>query len=182
VEAPSFMAELKGRTGRLMGAGSSEYGLLNPVATVVESRTPTFRWRAIDGAESYEVTIYGGDANRIVGSGPLTETKWRITMPLERGRIYSWQVRATRRGEEVIIPPPAAPEAKFRIIDADKARELAQLRRTDARSHLMLGLAYANAGLLDDSARELQKLVAANPKSAVAKSLLRSVEAQKRSR
>src|SRR5438046_10479575 len=41
VELPSFMAELNGRSGRLMGAGSSEYGLLNPVAKVGESRTPT---------------------------------------------------------------------------------------------------------------------------------------------
>ena len=182
VGPPSFMAELKGRSGSLMGAASSEYGLLNPFATAVESRTPTFRWRSIDGAESYEVTIYGNDAKKIVASGPLTETKWRVNVPLERGRIFTWQVRANKKGAEILMPPPAAPEAKFKVIDAAKVEELTQIRRSNPHSHLLLGLAYANAGLLDDSARELQRLVAANPKSSVAKSLLRSVEAQKRSR
>lgn len=182
VGSPSFMAELKGRSGRLMGAGSSDSGLLSPIATAVESRTPTFRWRAIDGAESYAVTIYGSDAKKVVASGPLTKTKWTVSTPLERGRIYSWQVRATRKGDEVLMPPPAAAEAKFRVVDAAKAEELAQIRRSSPRSHLMLGLAYANAGLLEDSARELRKLVAANPKSLVARSLLQSVEIQKESR
>jgi len=181
VGSPSSIAELKGRSGRLMGAGTSDYGLLNPVATAVESRTPIFRWRAIDGAESYVVTIYGSDAKKIAASEVLTGTKWRLNRPLERGRIYTWQVRATRKGEEVLMPPPAAAEAKFRILDTTKAEELAQIRQREPRSHLVLGIAYANAGLLDDSARELRKLVAANPKSSVAKSLLRSVEAQKRS-
>ncbi|PYX30588.1 MAG: hypothetical protein DMG80_11910 [Acidobacteria bacterium] len=182
VGAPSFMAELKGHSGSLMGAPSSEYGLLNPFATAVESRTPTFRWRAIDGAESYAVTIYGNDAKKIVASGPLTETKWRVNVPLERGRIFTWQVRANKKGAEILMPPPAAPEAKFKVIDAAKVEELTQIRRSDPHSHLLLGLAYASAGLLDDSARELRRLVAANPKSSVAKSLLRSVEAQKRPR
>src|SRR5207249_11386179 len=103
--------------------------------------------------------------------------KWRASPQLERGRIYTWQVRATRKGEEVLMPPPAAAEAKFRILDAAKAEELAQIRRREPRSHLALGIAYANAGLFADSARELRKLVAANPKSSVAKSLLRSVAA-----
>ena len=103
-------------------------------------------------------------------------------MPLERGRIYTWQVRATRKGDEVLMPPPAAPEAKFKVVDTAKAEELSQIRRSHARSHLILGLAYANAGLLEDSARELRKLVAANPKSSVARSLLHSVENQKGSR
>jgi anti-sigma factor RsiW len=182
VASPSFMAELKGRSGRLMGFGSSEYGLLNPVARAVESSTPIFRWRAVEGAESYVVAIYGSDAKKIVASGALTETKWKVSAPLDRGRIYTWQVRATKKGEELLMPPPAAPEAKFRIIDAAKADELAQIRRSDARSHLMLGLAYANAGLLEESARELRILVSANPKSSVARSLLRSVEVQKRSK
>ena len=179
VGSPSFMAELKGRSGRLMGAGSSGYGLINPVATAVETRTPTFRWRAIEGAESYVVTIYDLDSKKIEASGPLAETKWKASAPLVRGRIYTWQVRVSKQGEEVLIPPAAAPAAKFRIIEAAKAEELTQVRHSKARSRLVLGLTYADAGLLDDAERELQELVAANPKSLVARSLLRSVQAQK---
>jgi hypothetical protein len=182
VKASPFIADLKGQSGRLMGAGSSEYGLVDPVARVIESRTPIFRWRAIAGAENYVVAIYDLDAKKIAESVPLTETKWKANAPLERGHIYTWQVRASKQGEEVLMPPPAAAEAKFRIIDAAKAEELAQARRTHAGSHLVLGLIYADAGLLDESEQELRKLVAANPESSIAKSLLRSVEAQKSSR
>ena len=182
LKAPSFIADLKGQAGRLMGSKSSDYGLVSPVAIVIESRAPTFHWRAIEGAENYVVTIYGLDSKKIAASGPLTETKWKPNAPLERGRIYTWQVRASKQGEEVLMPPPAAAEAKFRIIDANKAEELAQVRRGHAGSHLVLGLIYADAGLNDESERELRKLVDANPKSSIARSLLRSVEAQKRSR
>jgi len=165
-----------------MGAGASEYGLLQPVATAVESRTPTFRWRAIKGADGYVVTIYSLDAQKVAASAPLTETKWTANVRLQRGRTYIWQVRASKQGAEVLMPPPAAPEARFRIIEAAKADALAQARHSHARSHLVLGLTYADAGLLDESERELRKLVAANPKSSVAQSLLRSVQAQKASR
>ncbi len=182
VKAPSFIADLKEPSGRLMGAGSSEYGLLSPVATAVESRTPTFHWRAIEDAESYVVTIYDLDSNKIAASGPLAKTEWKAHAPLERGRIYSWQVRAVRKGAEALMPPPAAAGAKFRIIDAAKAEAMAQVRRSRARSHLVLGLAYADAGLLEESERELRKLVAANPKSSVARGLLRSVQAQRGSK
>lgn len=182
VKATPFIADLKGPSGRLMGAGSSEYGLLNPVATAVESRTPTFHWRAIESSESYVVTIYDLDSKKIEASEPLAETQWKANVPLERSRIYAWQVRATRKGEEVLMPPPAAARAKFRIIDAAKAEALAQVRSSHARSHLVLGLAYADAGLLEESEGELRKLVAANPKSSVARGLLRSVQAQRASR
>ncbi len=180
VKAPSFMVDLRGQSGRLMGAGSSAYGLLNPVATAVESRTPTFRWTAIEGVDSYEVTIYGPDSKTVLNSGPLTKTIWRATAPLGRGRIFSWQVRATRDGHETLMPPPAAPRAKFKIIEQRNAEELARLRRSAAGSHLLLGIMYAKAGLLYESERELQKLVGANPKSSVARNLLRSVKSLRR--
>ena len=182
VKASPSIADLKGQSGKLMGAGSSDYGLVSPVAMVIESRTPIFRWRAIVGAENYVVTIYDLNSKKIAESVPLTETKWKANAPLERGHIYTWQVRASKQGEEILMPPPSAPEAKFRIIDAAKAEELAQARRAHAGSHLVLGLICADAGLLDESEQELRKLVAANPESSIAKSLLRSVEAQKSSK
>jgi len=182
VKVSPLIAELKGQSGKLMGTGSSDYGLVSPVAMVIESRTPMFRWRAVNGAENYVVAIYDLNSKKIAESAPLTETKWRANAPLEYGRVYTWQVRANKPGEEVIMPPPAAAEAKFRIIDAAKAEELAQVRRDHQGSHLVLGLTYADAGMLDESEQELRKLLAANPESTVARSLLRSVEAQKSSK
>jgi hypothetical protein len=182
VKASPFVAELKGQAGKLMGAGSSDYGLVSPVAVVIESRTPTFRWRPIAGAENYVVTIYDSNSQKIAESPPLNETNWKVNALLERGRVYTWQVRANKQGEEVLMPPPAAAAAKFRIIDGEKADELAQVRRSQGSSHLVLGLTYADAGMLDESEQEFRKLLAANPDSTIVRSLLRSVEAQKSSK
>jgi hypothetical protein len=179
VRAPS-VADLRGRAGELMGeAGSREYGLLSPVATVVESRTPTFRWHAIEGADNYVVSIFGPDSSKVAESAQIREPTWRVNVPLPRGRIYSWQVRATKQGKEVLMPPPAAPVARFRVIEGAKAERLAQIRHGQVSSHLVLGLAYADAGLLEEAEPEFKKLVAANPKSSVARSLLLSVQFKK---
>ena len=44
----------------------------------------------------------------------------------------------------------------------------------------VLGVVLAEAGVLDEAERELQKLLDANPKSPIARSLLRSVKALRR--
>jgi lipopolysaccharide biosynthesis regulator YciM len=70
---------------------------------------------------------------------------------------------------------PPAPEAKFKVLEKSKAEELDRVRKSYPRSHLILGSLYERAGLLDDAEREFQSLVSANPKSTVARKLLRNV-------
>jgi len=176
VRTPTFLADLKGRSGTLMGAGSAPYGLLSPLATAVESRTPTFHWRASEGAKSYVLTIYDSDSQKVGTSGQLMETSWTASTALERGRTYSWQVRVNKNGAEVLMPPPAAAEAKFRVIDQSSFQEIQLVRKSHPSSHLMLGIVYAESGLLDEAEREFQKLLTANPESPVARSLLREVK------
>jgi hypothetical protein len=48
--------------------------------------------------------------------------------------------------------------------------------RNGRRSHLALGIFYARAGMVEEAERELTALVRQNPKSQVARKLLRSVE------
>ena len=180
VNAPPFVASLKGESGRLMGGNRADYGLRNPVATAVESATPTFRWNAVEGAESYTVTIYDAGAGKVLTSGPISKSAWKAGSALERGRTYSWQVRAVKDGREVLMPPPAASDAKFRIIEQNKLHEIQLARKSHAKSYLVLGVVYAEAGMLDESEREFQKLLDVNPKSPVARNLLRSVKALRR--
>jgi anti-sigma factor RsiW len=180
VRTPSFLVDLKGHSGKLMGAGAAPYGLLDPLATAVESRTPTFHWRATEGAQSYVLTIYDSDSKKVVASDQLTETSWTASTPLERGRTYSWQVRANKNGAEVLMPSPAAAEAKFRIIDQSSLQEIQLARKNQPGSHLMLGIVYAEAGLLDESEHEFQRLLAANPESPAARNLLREVKSLRR--
>lgn len=182
VRTPSFLTDLRGQSGTLMGAGRAPYGLLNPLATAVESRTPTFHWRAVEGAQSYVLTIYDSEAKKVIASDQLTKTSWSTSTPLDRGRTYSWQVRATKNGTEVLMPPPAAAEAKFRVIDQSSLQEIQLVRKSQPSSHLMLGIVYAQSGLLDESEHEFQRLLAANPESPVARSLLREVKALRQNR
>ena len=70
-----------------------------------------------------------------------------------------------------------APDAKFKILDASSANEIAAAKRQAGNSHLLLGVVYANAGLLDDAEREFQALLKQNPRSDLARKLLNKVKA-----
>jgi anti-sigma factor RsiW len=182
VETPRTLTELIGKSGVLMGPADEghPFALLGPVGTVVISDRPTFRWRALGGADSYVVKIYDADFNEVAVSPRLSETAWGVTRSLERGRTYSWQVTARSGDKDVSSPVKPAPEARFMTLDQAKANELANAKSAAAGSHLTLGVLYAQAGLLDDAERELQALLLANPKSTLAQRLLRSVRAKRR--
>jgi tetratricopeptide (TPR) repeat protein len=77
---------------------------------------------------------------------------------------------------EVVLPPPAEPDAKFKILAASKVSELDRAKQQYSGSHLMLGVVYSRLGLLDDAERHFQALVSANPKSELARKLLQTVK------
>jgi predicted anti-sigma-YlaC factor YlaD len=183
VSVPASLSELGGAQSALMGSGAERtFALVSPVAKVVASDRPLLRWQPLAGAESYRVEITDPEANyREVATSPaLSATEWRVNHSLERGRVYTWQVVALKGGEEVKAPSPDAPEAKFKVLERAKLNELERAKKNYAGQRLILGLLYAQAGLLDEAERELRALVAANPNSAEAKGLLRSVRAKKR--
>jgi hypothetical protein len=93
---------------------------------------------------------------------------------LKRGKIYSWIVIATVNGREIITPPVTVPEAKFKVLEEEKVRELNLTKR--ASSRLALGVFYAREGMLAEAEREFQMLVNNNPRSPIAKRLLSTIE------
>jgi predicted anti-sigma-YlaC factor YlaD len=180
VEMPS-LAGLNVRTGSLMGGGEkAPFKLLTPVAKVIENNDPFLRWEALSGAASYTVSIFDANFNRVYVSPSLTVNEWRVPQPLPWGIVYSWQVKAVKDGQEITVTEPPAPEAKFKVLELEKARELPGARGTFGGSHLTLGLLYAQAGMRDEAAQELQALVDANPSSPLARKLLRSVTSSPR--
>jgi len=115
----------------------------------------------------------------VIASSPqVSVTSWTTTLP--RGKVYAWQVKATKDGQEITWPRPPAPQAKFRVIDQAKANELARAKRAYGSSHLTLGLLYADAGLLKEAEQELRLVRRANPNSELATKLLREVQALRR--
>jgi hypothetical protein len=128
----------------------------------------------MDGATGYVVEVYDEKFNPVVVSPQLTGLTWTTTLP--RGKVYSWQVKATSDSGETTSPRPPAPQAKFRIVDQAKANEIANARRSYPSSHLTLGLLYAEAGLLREAEQEFRQVQKANPNSDLARNLLRQVQ------
>jgi hypothetical protein len=157
----------------------SEFSVIEPVGKVLMIDRPTFRWSPMEGASVYVVEVYDSKFNLVATSPQLTEHSW-APPALSRGRVYAWQVKAIKDGQEFKSPRPPAPQARFRILDQAKASELAKARRAYPSSHLTLGLLYAEAGLLKEAEQELRALQKANPDSEIARSLLSQVQALRR--
>jgi len=156
-------------------AGENKFSLLGPSGTVIATDQPNLRWQALAGAESYTVSVFDADFNRVTRSSPQTGTQWTSTK-LQRGMIYSWEVVAVRNGQEVRSPVAPAPRAQFKVLEAEKLLELTSLKKHRPISHLTLGLTYARFGLLAEAEGQLQILARENPNSPVATKLLRTVQ------
>ena len=180
---PSALAGVSGKPGALRGeSNGSAFAPLNPLGKVILTTHPTFSWSRLDGATAYKVVVYDSTFNPVSSSPQLTTTSWATTHALKRGEIYSWQVIATKDGQEVKVPVPPASEAKFKVLEQGGANELDRARRSYGNSHLALGVLYAQAGLLDEAEREFSLLLKANPNSDVVRNLLRNVRMMRRAR
>ena len=157
---PSELGQLRGSQEALLGlhaAASSE--VLRPLAEVVVDGEPIFKWEALPGAVSYTVEIFGADLNPVQQSPALESTQWKPTAALESAMVYQWQVRATLKdGSTTVFPTPPRPEAKFRVLDKDRADYFTRFKRTYPRAHLLLGILYAHAGVLKDAEDELKQV------------------------
>ena len=180
-QVPADLGDLIGGPGSLRGPVEGT-GLdpLEPLGTVVESDRPAFRWRPLMGALGYVVAVYDSRLDKVAESPTLTTTEWQPALSLRRGLAYSWQITAKGDGHERTAPAPPAPEARFKVLEQEQVGALARARRRVPRSHLLLGMQYAAAGLLDDAERELRALVSVDPGSRLARELLESLRSVRR--
>jgi len=173
VERPAFLDDLRPRADvqRREGQHAGVETSMTPVGLVVESQTPQFAWTA--EGRGYAVTVLEG-SHVVERSGVLTAPRWTPSRPLRRGQIYEWQVEihgATTR----IIPAPPAPPAFFRVADADSLQRIEDARRGHPGDHLLLGAAYARAGMQRQAEQELSLYLAQHPGDAAALRLLQSI-------
>jgi anti-sigma factor RsiW len=172
------------RPGSLVIRGSDNqsdsFSVIEPVGKVTLSDRPAFRWTRLEGAASYVVEIYDDAFTLVSSSAPLAGNTWTPPQPLKRGAVFSWQVKASKDGQDLITPRPPAPQANFRILDQARANELTRSLRDYASSHLTLALLYADAGLLDEAEREFRALQKANPDSDIARRLLANLQTMRR--
>ena len=182
IERSSQLQGLTRPPSSLMGSNNQprEFSVLEPAGSVSWTDRPAFRWSAMEGATGYLVEVYDDQFKLVASSPQLTSRSWTATQSLPRGKVYSWQVKAIKDGQEITSPRPPAPQAKFRILDQSKANELARAKRAYSSSHLTLGLLYAEAGLLREAEQEFRLLLRANPNSELARRLLRQVQSLRR--
>lgn len=179
---PAALTGLNRPGSALLGADEQgkQFALRAPSGKVVLTNRPVFQWAKLAGAVSYVVEIYDERFTLVLQSGELKVTQWIPTKPLTRGQLYAWQVKASQDGQEVIAPKPPAAQARFRVLAQAQAAEIARARRTHGNAHLLLGLLYVQAGLVDEAEKELRVLQAANPDAASVRQLLANVQALRR--
>ena len=178
ITTPAAIRELSGRQSNLMSRKESNtpFALLAPVGTVIQASRPTLRWKALPGASHYKVFILDENFNLVQESKELTTTAWQTAEPLKHGSVYLWQVTAIVDGKEITAPAAPMPEARFKILDGAKAKELEELKQNGNLPHLILGTIYAHNGLLEDAERELQLAASEKQDTAVARKLLQSLK------
>jgi hypothetical protein len=148
--------------------------LIAPTATFVNTEKPTLRWQALAGATRYRVQVTDRDFDEVARIDDLTATQWTLPKALARGQKYSWQVTAYRDGKEAL-----SPSANFQVLDKTQAAALAAVQKNLGANHVALGVLYAEAGLLDDAAREFQAEPKTGPQAAPARKLLQNLRAQR---
>ena len=128
IERSSQLQGLTRPPSSLMGGNEPgrEFSVLAPAGVVLMSDRPAFRWSRFEGASGYVVEVYNEQFERVMTSPEITTVSWTATQSLPRGRVYSWQVKAVKDGQEVTVPRPPAPQAKFRVIDQGRMNEIVE--------------------------------------------------------
>jgi hypothetical protein len=165
--APQGLDALSTGQGKMLGVDAvPAFTLVSPLGTRVLTDRPQFHWTARPGTRRYAVAVFDQDLRRQLASGPVAGTEWSATTALPRGRTYLWQVTALDGGEEVTVPAPPAPEARFEVASPAVQAEMERRRAEAPASHLVAVVALVEAGLLDDGDAALSALEAENPGSA----------------
>jgi len=185
LEIPEAVLALRG-TGSVVRAPQTgpSFTLVSPVATAVLSDRPLFKWKPLAGAAAYRVGIFAPGFRKVAESAWLESSEWTPAEPLARSGTYAWQVTGRMGTAEdaptVRAPALTDPEAKFQVIGAAEAADLERAAREHADSHLLLGVLYARAGVLNAAEQELAAYAAADPQSSQAAVLLKKLRALRR--
>jgi len=177
MERPSILKDLAGEKSALRGNNTEQsFKLISPTRAVLFSDQPRFKWEGVSSANTYRVYVNDSSGHEVARSEELSHkrTEWSVSKPLKRGEIYAWTVVAVVDGKEIVSPGPSAPEMKFQVLSGANLQQLNQLKNT--RSHLALGVFYAQKGMNAEAEREFQILVGDNPRLQHANRLLRQIQ------
>jgi hypothetical protein len=174
IDVAPQVAGLQRERGTLMGTPQgTAFDVVMPAATFIRSTRPQFAWTSAGPEATYRVEVYDEARTLAVESPLLHDLAWTADRDLPRGHAYVWQVVAMRDAERIVAPQPPAPEAHFGVIDDTAAARLDAAARSG--SHLLLALAAAHEGVMDDARHELDTLARLNPGSSQVQRLAHSL-------
>lgn len=148
-------------------AEATGVGLTYPVTETIETVQPTLSWNLFERAP-FKVELKDKSNKVIAKAENLFNTAWVLNIKLEPGATYNWQVTAAS-GE--------SQSASFIVLTTEQAAEWARIRGQFAQSHLALGLAAEQFGLLTVAEREYQELAREFPRAEAPARLLANVVA-----
>jgi len=153
-QLPAWFQSLEHASG-----GDLEY----PVQEAIEEVQPTLRWAA--SAAFYHVAVLD-PAHAVVARAEIYgDPHWTVPTELPRGAVYIWEVAT----------PGQVRRNSFRVLDDTEAGWLTGLRMGHGQSHLVMGIASLELGLLTAAQREFQALAQEHPHSPEAAQLLHTV-------
>ena len=170
IAIPDSIASL--RSSGVVRAGSGELPVpLSPSATFVQDDRPVLKWSSAGGSSTYRVVVVDESLRSLASSKETRSTSWKVDSRLPRGVPLQWQVMTTRDGHELV-----SATARFQILDIKSADRVAQDATQFTSRPLVLGIAYARTGLLEDAEREFKRYRRDNPGSALVQQLLARIE------
>jgi hypothetical protein len=174
--------KLQSKPHARMGSNTKPFAfaLVQPVNKIIATTRPVFRWKALPGAESYQLKLFDENYNFVAESGLIKTNSWALPREkrLTRGRIYIWKVVAA--GDAAQNTAADWAEAKFKVLERAKIHEINEAKKRHGEFHLLLGILYARAGMRDEAEREFVRLLKANPQSKVVQEMLDTVRSGRR--
>ena len=158
IALPPFLGELQPEPQVLMGGPSdANPQIFSPRGTAVAGLPVEFRWQPLEGDWSYQVRVFNLAGDPVTASPVTHAPHWSCDQGLQAGFNYQWQVTAVRGTARTTLPQPAEAPPRFRVLDPASAQRVQELARRRPTDHLLLGVEYARAGLLDDARTQLSE-------------------------
>jgi len=158
-----------------IGEAPAPFNVSSPVGTALLSDRPTFSWQQAKDGSTYQVIITDRDGGAVDVSPSITSTAWRADKALPTGQVLKWQVKAIANGTSAGTSPNGG--ARFRVLDPDRAAQIRDAQKTFADQPLALGILYAQAGMLDEAQRALERAHKQDPQNEIVPKLLADVKA-----
>ncbi len=168
-------SDLAAPPGTLLGSSKpDEFAPLAPLSVTVYSDRPQFRWQGLKGALTYELQIFDSEFREVDSSGKIQATEWTPVKPLARGALYQWQVIAYRANDSIRTPTPPAPDARFRVLNAESFRKIESAR--ERKQLFLVAVLFAKAGMKEEARTAMNFIVTTNPDSLLVKQLAASLD------